>query len=287
MAAGPAPGAGQDPPPRGEPSRPAPGPSAPKSSGQWQEPSPSAAGRPGLARSAPGQPVPGQPVPGSPDQRREPSSPAPHRPGRSRPAPGHPGPGHRDCAAASGEAGDPPVPYGEAGDPPVPCGDAAAWWEGEELVDEDDLEEAGFAGPPGEPLDEQAVRAARAASISAEVLGTGFWPRAGADPGARTIIRSRSGFGSGDDLDELAPGPALAGLTDSATRPGRITGLDDDELIGALRAWRRLESWTAAGTLAVAAELARRLPRTGLLPRRRAGSRSSPASSSPTRSPPP
>ena len=97
-------------------------------------------------------------------------------------------------------------------------------------------------------------------AISAEVLGAGFWPRAGAGPGPRTILRSRSGFGSGDDLDELAPGPALAGLADTATRPGRIAGLDDDELIGALRAWRRLESWTAAGTLAVAAELARRRP---------------------------
>ena len=92
------------------------------------------------------------------------------------------------------------------------------------------------------------------------MLGAGFWPRAGTGPGPRTILRSRSGFGSGDDLDELAPGPALAGLADTATRPGRIAGLDDDELIGALRAWRRLESWTAAGTLAVAAELARRRP---------------------------
>ena len=55
-------------------------------------------------------------------------------------------------------------------------------------------------------------------------------------------------------------GPALAGLTDTATRPDRIADLDDDELIGALRAWRRLESWTAAGTLAVVAELARRRP---------------------------
>ncbi len=72
--------------------------------------------------------------------------------------------------------------------------------------------------------------------------------------------RSRSGFGSGDDLDELEPGPALAGLTDTATRPDRIADLDDDELIGALRAWRRLESWAAAGTLAMVAELARRRP---------------------------
>ena len=83
---------------------------------------------------------------------------------------------------------------------------------------------------------------------------------------ARTIVRSRSGFGSGDDLDELGPGPALAGLADTATRPGRIADLDDDELIGALRAWRRLESWSAAGTLSVVAELARRRPADGTAP---------------------
>ena len=178
------------------------------------------------------------PAPGAgqdPPLHSEPSCPA-----SGRPASGQSGPGRSGPLASSD--------------------DADAWWEGEELVDEDDVEEAGWADPPGEPLDEQAVRAARAASISAEVLGAGFWRRAGTGPGARTILRSRSGFGSGDDLDELEPGPALAGLTDTATRPGRITGLDDDELIGALRAWRRLESWTAAGTLAVVAELARRRP---------------------------
>jgi hypothetical protein len=92
------------------------------------------------------------------------------------------------------------------------------------------------------------------------VAGSGFWRREPAGPGAGLRVRSLSGFGSGDDLDVLEPGPALAGLTDTATRPDRIADLDDDELIGTLRAWRRLESWTAAGTLAVVAELARRRP---------------------------
>ena len=148
------------------------------------------------------------------------------------------------------------------GDPPVPSGEAGAWWEGDELVDEDDLDAAGWVDPQGELLDEQAIKAARAAAISAEVLGAGFWPQIGADPEPRPgpVLRSRSGFGSGDDLDELEPGPALAGLTDTVSRPDRIADLDDDELIGALRAWRRLESWTAAGTLSVVAELARRRP---------------------------
>ena len=141
----------------------------------------SCAGQSCAGNPVPGQPTLSQPAPGSPDQRCEPSSPAPHRPGRSRPATGHPGPGHRD----------PTAPSGEAGDPPVPGGDADAWWEGDELVDEDDLEAAGWADPPGEPLDEQAVRAARAASISAEVLGAGFWPRAGAGPGGLVPGRGR------------------------------------------------------------------------------------------------
>jgi hypothetical protein len=188
MAAGPAPGAGQDPPPRGEPSRPTSG----------------------------------------------------------HPTSGQSGPGHSGPLASTG--------------------DADAWWEGDWLPDDDDLEEAEWADPPGQPLDEQAIQAARAGSIAAEVLETGFWRRVGTGPGARTIIRSRSGFGSGDDLDELEAGPALAGLTDTATRPGRIADLDDDELIGALRAWRRLESWSAAGTLSAVAELARRRPADGTAP---------------------
>ncbi len=44
------------------------------------------------------------------------------------------------------------------------------------------------------------------------------------------------------------------------TRDGRLAGLNDDELIGVLRAWRRLESWSSAGVLAAIAELARRRP---------------------------
>jgi hypothetical protein len=61
-------------------------------------------------------------------------------------------------------------------------------------------------------------------------------------------------------LDVLEPGPSLAGLADAAARGGGLAGLDDDELIGVLRAWRRLESWSTAGMLAAVAELARRRP---------------------------
>ncbi|HEY2518682.1 MAG TPA: DUF222 domain-containing protein [Streptosporangiaceae bacterium] len=52
----------------------------------------------------------------------------------------------------------------------------------------------------------------------------------------------------------------LAALADAATRDGRLVDLDDDELIGILRAWHRLESWCASGMLTAVAELARRRP---------------------------
>jgi hypothetical protein len=52
----------------------------------------------------------------------------------------------------------------------------------------------------------------------------------------------------------------LAGLADAVTRDGRLAGLDDDELIGVLRAWQRVESWASASLLTAVAELARRRP---------------------------
>ncbi len=52
----------------------------------------------------------------------------------------------------------------------------------------------------------------------------------------------------------------LAGLADAAVYEGGLGRLDDDELIGVIRAWRRLESWSTAGTLSAIAELARRRP---------------------------
>lgn len=48
-------------------------------------------------------------------------------------------------------------------------------------------------------------------------------------------------------------------MADAVTRE-ELGRLDDDELIGVLRAWQRLESWSAASLLSVAAELARRRP---------------------------
>src|ERR1700761_7578266 len=72
--------------------------------------------------------------------------------------------------------------------------------------------------------------------------------------------RPGAGFGDGGVLDQCVPGVPLAGRADAVTRGGGLGGLDDDELMGVLRAWRRLESWCTAGLLAAVAELARRRP---------------------------
>src|ERR1700753_3679950 len=86
-----------------------------------------------------------------------------------------------------------------------------------------------------------------------EILAAGFLPRAAA-------AAAGSGFATGGALDMAVPTAALAEEADAVTRDGRLAELTDDELIGVLRAWRRLESWSSAGTLAAAAELARRCP---------------------------
>jgi Domain of unknown function (DUF222) len=99
-----------------------------------------------------------------------------------------------------------------------------------------------------------AQRQARAADTD-EVVGAGFRPRTPV-----VLSPSGSGFESGAILDVCPPGGSLAGLTDAATRDGGLAKLDDDELIGVLRAWRRLEAWCSSGGLAAIAELARRRP---------------------------
>jgi hypothetical protein len=62
------------------------------------------------------------------------------------------------------------------------------------------------------------------------------------------------GFAAGGVADELPPGPTLA----ADVWDGGLGRLSDDELIGVLRAARRLASWTAALELAAVADLATR-----------------------------
>lgn len=97
--------------------------------------------------------------------------------------------------------------------------------------------------------------------MAAELIAAGFLPRTPPSSTAVPITsRPGSGFEAGGALDTCAPSESLARLADAVTRDGRLAQLNDDELIGVVRAWHRLESWCSAGTLAVIAELARRRP---------------------------
>jgi hypothetical protein len=114
-----------------------------------------------------------------------------------------------------------------------------------------------YAGVPIRELfaEIDADRQERTSAAADESLTAGFRPRI---PPAAATQGSGSGFESGGVLDTSLPDAPLAGLADAATRDGRLADLDDDELIGVLRAWCRLESWCSSGLLAVIAELARR-----------------------------
>src|ERR1700729_2543240 len=103
--------------------------------------------------------------------------------------------------------------------------------------------------------------------MAAELISAGFLPRTPPSSTAVPIAsRAGSGFEAGGALDTCAPSESLARRADAVTRDGRLAQLNDDELIGVGRAWRRLESWCSAGTLAVIAELARRRPADRTLP---------------------
>ena len=89
-------------------------------------------------------------------------------------------------------------------------------------------------------------------------LDAGFLPR-DAVPGQQG--RAGSGFTSGHAFDTSRPGPALAHALDAAAAsPDGYKNLDDDELIGVLGGWARIEAWAAAGRLAAVAEVAARRP---------------------------
>ena len=84
----------------------------------------------------------------------------------------------------------------------------------------------------------------------------GVLPRDGTGGGA--------GFADGGALDLLDAGAVLAGHADDAH--ARLDSLPDDDLVGVLRAWRRLTSWAQAGELGAIAALARRRPADGTPP---------------------
>ncbi len=113
------------------------------------------------------------------------------------------------------------------------------------------------------PVRESHLAAARPPSLP-QVLAAGFLPRGDGGGGP--------GFGAGGAADRMEPGSLLARLAEDArplgTEPpgaeppdGGLavpSRLSDDELIGVLRAWRRLASWATAGELAAISELTER-----------------------------
>src|SRR5579875_791797 len=106
------------------------------------------------------------------------------------------------------------------------------------------------SGTPGTPG--PADRRAGPGQPVPELEQAGFWPR-GADADGPGV-----GFGAGGPLDDLAPGPELASHACQAAAD--LARLDDDQLVGVLRAARRLSSWTAAMELSAVAALAARRP---------------------------
>ena len=107
-------------------------------------------------------------------------------------------------------------------------------------------DEEWLADLPAELLDEYI--AATEDSPCREAIVAGRLPR---QPG------DGCGFAGGGVADELPPGPVLAGLAGDAWDAG-LDRIGDDELIGVLRAARRLASWSAALELAAVTELAAR-----------------------------
>jgi hypothetical protein len=108
-----------------------------------------------------------------------------------------------------------------------------------------------------------AERSDRVTGAAGEGLAAGFCPRGGSSV---SPAQAGSGFESGGVLDIGAPDATLAALADAASRDGQLAELDDDELIGVMRAWQRLEAWCASGMLTAVAELARRRPADGTAP---------------------
>ena len=119
-----------------------------------------------------------------------------------------------------------------------------------------------FADVPVQELfaEIDATRQQRAAAAG-ESLAAGFRPR-----GPLIPSQSGSGFESGGALDTSPPSGTLAGLAEAISHDGGLAAVDDDELIGVLRAWQRIESWASANGLAAIAELARRRPAPGIPP---------------------
>ena len=105
------------------------------------------------------------------------------------------------------------------------------------------------------------VRAALG-SVAAGRRGPGMPGSAHRFPGEYTS--RASGFASGKPLDVAAGGPVLAQFADEAAGDGdRYRGASDDELVGVICGWDRVEANASARKHAAVAELLRRRPAPG------------------------
>ena len=142
------------------------------------------------------------------------------------------------------------------------------WGEADPWAAQDPLDSS---CPPefiGVPLSEifAAADAAEAASLGSPEAADGGYLHGIAPEFPRPVHRPgpAAGFAAKAPLDRALPGAALASFCEEATGDdGRCRGASDDELIGVLRAWQRIESWASARRLAVTAELIRRRPGPG------------------------
>jgi Domain of unknown function (DUF222) len=123
---------------------------------------------------------------------------------------------------------------------PDEAGYQAALAEEEEPPDPDLWEDPDNAPPPG--LDD--------AELAALMAGT--------------RVVTAAGFAAGTPLDAGPGCTALMGFADDAAGPGdRYAGTSDDEVVGAVCAWDRIEAHAAARKHAAVAELIRRRPEPG------------------------
>ena len=108
------------------------------------------------------------------------------------------------------------------------------------------------AGVPASWLDTIGARETCLPDAVPEAIEAGF----ARDPEDAYPIRGRAGFEACGPADLMAPCSVLAELT-GQTRD-RMSELTDDELVGVLRAARRVQSWQAALELEAVSELAAR-----------------------------
>jgi hypothetical protein len=165
-----------------------------------------------------------------------------------------------DALAGMDEAPD-PEEYPDPEGPPPPGDDELTAQEAAEIRE---ATEAGVRA---------AANATRSGTTGALAAIAALGGRRGpGQPGSARIFPGESGsraaaFGTGLVLDVMPGCPDLAMLADAAAgEDDTYEGASDDELIGVLCAWDRLEAHMAARKLAAMAELIRRRPEPGCPP---------------------